>query len=114
MPSAYPTEFTPSGWTVVFVTGPLTFSHVHVLRGQLCSLVDAGRHQLAVNLAGIKAIDSSGIGALIAGLKAARRSGGDLRLVAPPSNVVAILDMMNLRSVLIVHDSTEDAFPTST
>ena len=111
MTSPYRTQLTSSGATILFATGRLNFPDVDGLRQQLASLVGAGALHVAVDLSGIDAIDSSGIGALISGLKAAKSAGGDLRLVAPTPAVASVLDMMNLDTVLTAHDSPEDAFP---
>lgn len=110
----YPTELTPSGVTLVRATGRLNFPNVERLREQFTSLVESGAVRLAVDLSGVEAIDSAGVGVLISGLKAARTAGGDLRLVAPSPVVVDVLEMMNLNSLLAAHATPEDAFPPST
>lgn len=107
----YPTQVTISGATVVRATGRLNFPDVDRLRQQFSSLVDSGAVRMAIDLSGVEAIDSAGIGALISGLKAARNAGGDLRLVAPSKVVVDVLKMMNLDTLLTMHASSEDAFP---
>ena len=111
MTAPYRTKLTSPGATLLFAPGPLNFPDVDRLRQQLTSLVEAGAVHVVVDLSGIDAIDSSGIGALISGLKAAKSAGGDLRLVAPTPAVASVLDMMNLDTVLTAHDSHEDAFP---
>lgn len=50
------------------------------LRARLKGLVDDGYIELLVDLAGVPFIDSSGLSALVSGLKAARQAGGTLRL----------------------------------
>ncbi len=107
----YPTLLTTSGATVVCATGRLNFPDVDRLRQQFTSLVDSGAVRIAVDLSGVEAIDSAGIGVLISGLKAARNVGGDLRLVAPSKVVIDVLEMMNLDRLLTMHASPEEAFP---
>ena len=107
----YPTQVTPSGATVLRATGRLNFPDVERLRKQFASLVDGGAVRMAIDLSGIESIDSAGVGALISGLKAARNAGGDLRLVAPSTVVVNVLEMMNLNRLLTMHSSPEEAFP---
>jgi len=111
MTPPYRTELTSSGATALIATGRLSFPDVDGLRQQLGGLFDSGATRVVVDLSGVEAIDSSGIGALISGLKAAKRVGGDLRLAAPVKKVAAVLDIMNLSAVLVAHDSSEDAFP---
>ena len=111
MDPAYGTSLTPSGATAVAATGRLDFYAATDLRRQLQGLIEAGANRVVVDLSGVTSIDSSGVGALIAGLKWARSAGGDLRLAAPPASVAGILGMMNLATVLVAYGSTEDAFP---
>lgn len=112
--SPFRTTLTQSGATVVIATGRLNFPEVEGLRQQLHGLVEGGAIHLVVDLSGVQAIDSSGVGALISGLKAARSRGGDLRLTAPPAAVASVLEIMNLNTLLIAHDSSESAFPQET
>src|SRR5205809_5297005 len=49
----------------------------------LAAAVEDGNRQLVVDLDQVNFIDSSGLGALISGLKSARQAGGDLRIANP-------------------------------
>jgi anti-anti-sigma factor len=80
------------------------------LREQLRSLVQSGSARLVVDLSGVESIDSSGLGALISGLKAARNAGGDLRISGPNTQVMAVLELTNLNRVLKPRESVEKAF----
>lgn len=111
MTSSRSTRQTPSGATVLTAKGRLDFRTADDLRAQLRGILDSGALHIVVDLSGVDSVDSAGIGALVSGLKAARRGGGDLRLVAPNSAVAAALEMLNLDKILIACDSNEDAFP---
>ena len=111
--SAYRTSLTSSGATVVAATGRLDFHTVEALRRQLHGLFRAGAPRVVVDLSGVTSMDSSGVGALIFGLKSARSAGGDLRLAAPTKSVAGVLGMMNLTAVLVTCESIEEAFPAS-
>src|SRR2546425_9539835 len=50
------------------------------LRGAIRSLVAGGNQKILLNLAGVKYIDSSGIGELIANYTTVGRGGGQLKL----------------------------------
>ncbi|GAB86024.1 MULTISPECIES: STAS domain-containing protein [Gordonia] len=80
------------------------------LRDQLHELVGAGSSRIVVDLSGTDFIDSSGLGALVSGLKVARQAGGDLRIAAPTEQVVTVLELTNLNRVLRVHESADSAF----
>jgi anti-anti-sigma factor len=63
-----------------------------------------------VDLSHADAVDSSGIGALISSLKAARAAGGDLRIAAPNDQVKSVLRLTNLSKVLIVQPDADAPF----
>jgi anti-sigma B factor antagonist len=109
----YRTSRTSAGETILVATGRLDFYTAKALRRQLHGHIAAGETHLVVDLSGVTSMDSSGVGALIFGLKSARSVGGDLRLVAPTESVAGILGMMNLTELLVTCESTEDAFPAS-
>ena len=72
-------------------------------------VVDAGNARVVVDLADTSFIDSSGLGALIAGLKRARKAGGDLRIARPPEQVRMVLTLTNLDRVLRPHEDVASA-----
>lgn len=110
-PSPYDTAMLPSGETALLVTGQLTYPFVGQLRRQLQCLVESGTVGLVVDMSGVSSIDSSGVGALVVGLKAARARSGDLRLSNVSSPVFSVLEMMNLDKVLVCHEAPEDSLP---
>ncbi|MDF2827803.1 MAG: anti-sigma-factor antagonist [Mycobacterium sp.] len=108
--SHYPTRTTDSGVTVVRPDGRLNMVAAPALRKQLHDLVAGGNARVVVDLSATDFIDSSGLGALISGLKVARQAGGDLRIAAPTRQVVTVLELTNLNRVLRAHDSADGAF----
>lgn len=105
-----PTRTTSTGVVVIRPEGRLNMVAAPGLREQLHNLVQAGNTRLVVDLSGVDTIDSSGLGALISGLKAARQSGGDLRIAAPGEQALAVLELTNLNRVLKSHESADSAF----
>jgi anti-sigma B factor antagonist len=109
-PIKYATRTTPSGVTVLLATGRINLTCAASLRGQLSDLIADGHVKLLVDLSNADAVDSSGIGALIASLKAARAAGGDLRITAPNDQVTSVLRLTNLSRVLLVHPDADAPF----
>lgn len=68
-----------------------------------------GQNRIVVDLTETTFVDSSGLGALIAGLKAARAAGGDLRISDVPGQVNTVLRLTNLDRVLRAHPTVADA-----
>lgn len=106
----WPTETTTAGTVVVRPGGRLNMVSAPDLREQLRTLVHSGFPRVVVDLSEVESIDSSGLGALISGLKVARNAGGDLRISAPRAQVVAVLELTNLNRVLKTRASVGEAF----
>lgn len=85
---------------VIRVIGRLNMVAAPRLRELVATTVTDGRTRVVIDLADTEFIDSSGLGALIAGLKAARSAGGDLRIARPTAQVITVLELTNLNRVL--------------
>lgn len=99
-----------SGVVVVQPTGRLNMVAAPTLRKQLNDIVETGGRRLVIDLSAIEFIDSSGVGALIAALKIARKAGGDLRIAAPTRQVCTVLELSNLDRILHAYESVDSAF----
>lgn len=95
---------------VVKITGRLTASGASQLRATVNDLISEDACRIVVDLSSTDFVDSSGLGALIGGLKNARVAGGDLRIAAVPDNVQAVLRLTNLDRVLRSHATVEEAY----
>jgi anti-sigma B factor antagonist len=103
-------ETTPQGIGVVRPQGRLNMSSARRLKEVLDGLVSEGTTRIVVDMAETTFLDSSGLGALIGGLKAARQAGGDLRIARPTEAVQTVFTLTNLDKVLRARDSVEGAF----
>ncbi|KUI36018.1 anti-anti-sigma factor [Mycobacterium sp. IS-1590] len=101
---------TSSGAVVVKPEGRLNMVAAPALRKELHGLIEGGNTRLVVDLSATEFIDSSGLGALISGLKLARQAGGDLRIAAPTTQVETVLSLTNLDRVLRAHPTADAAF----
>ena len=97
------------GVTVVRPEGRLDLLSAAELKRLLVEEVGAGQNRLVVDLMGVTFIDSSGLGALIGGLKAARTAGGNLRLARAGEQALTILELTTLDRVLRPYPTVEDA-----
>jgi anti-sigma B factor antagonist len=103
-------ERTAQGIGVVRPQGRLNMSSARRLKEVLDGLVAEGTTRIVVDMAETTFLDSSGLGALIGGLKAARQAGGDLRIARPTEAVRTVFTLTNLDKVLRARDSVESAF----
>ena len=90
--------------------GRLTMVSTASLRSLVAETVAAGHVHVVVDLSECEFIDSSGLGALVAGLKTARQAGGDLRIARPSEQVRTVLELTNLDRVLRPAASIQGAF----
>lgn len=101
------------GVTVLQLEGRLNMVSTSSLREAVHDLVEAGSTRIAVDLSGVVFVDSSGLGALVSGLKTTRQAGGDLRIAGARDQVRLVLGLTNLERVLTPYDSVEDAYAGS-
>jgi anti-anti-sigma factor len=99
-----------TAFAVIHLEGRLTAPGVPRLRSAITELVDGGSTRIVVDLSATEFVDSSGLGALIGGLKAARLAGGDLRIAGVTEPVRRVLKLTNLDRVLRDHATAEAAF----
>jgi len=103
------TEHVDDGRAVLRLAGRLDLLTANRLRTIVEAEVAAGRPTIVVDLGEVVFIDSSGLGALVAGLKTTRQASGDLRIAAPGAQVREVLELTQLHRVLRPHPSVEAA-----
>ena len=94
-------QYPQHGAAVIRAVGRLNMVAAPQLRLLVTATVtEQGRSRVVVDLSDTEFIDSSGLGALIAGLKTARTVGGDLKIAGATSQVTTVLELTNLHRVL--------------
>jgi anti-sigma B factor antagonist len=94
---------------VIRAKGRLNMAAAPGLRSAVTETVAGGRARIVVDLSDTSFVDSSGLGALIGGLKTARQAGGDLRIAGATEQVTVVLGLTNLDRVLRPYPTVEDA-----
>lgn len=81
--------------TVMQPKGELNAVTSGSFKAELVTLSAEGSRRILVDLSGVSFIDSSGLGALLAGLKSAKLQGGELALaaIAEPARVIFAITM---------------------
>ena len=75
----------------------------------LLEKVGVKHHEVVLQLERVEFLDSSGLGALVRLVSAARANGGDLKLCALPPQVRKTLEMTHLLSLFKIYDSEAEA-----
>jgi anti-sigma B factor antagonist len=97
---------TTSGDCVVFLpAGEVDLSSSPDLRKALLAAAKEDCKTIAVNLAGVEYMDSSGVAVLIEGLKASQEESKAFTLVAPSRQVTKVLQLSRLDSVFDIRES---------
>ncbi len=102
-------EFPQAKTAVLHVDGRLDLASAAEVKSAILKAVDTGSPYVIVDLKNVPFIDSSGLGALIGGLRAARTAGGDLRIANPGAQARMILELTTLDRVLVTHETVEAA-----
>lgn len=98
------------GVTLVRLNGRLDAAAAPKFLTRLKASIDEGKTRLALDLAAVPFIDSTGLGSLVSALKAARRVEGDVRLIAPSQQVQKLLKLTTLNRVFTIVETPESAW----
>ena len=101
----------PGGVTVLSVAGEVDMASAPRLRSELVRVAgrDGDAPLLVVDLAGVDLLDTTGLAALLEGIKRCRLRDGDLALARAEPQVVRELELTRIAEVLPVHPSIDAA-----
>ena len=94
--------------TILDLNGPFKAGEAdQAFRSSVGEVLSAGVTNIAVNLAGVSFLDSSGVGSLVRTFSTLKERGGELRLFGASKQVAQILRMVRLDKVLgLAQDET--------
>ena len=96
--------------TILTVVGNLVIGDAEASFKKLVTrLLEDGRVNLLVDLAGVDFLDSSGLGAIVRALTNSQKEGGQTKLLHAGPQVRKLLEMTKLDSVFEIHDDLEKA-----
>lgn len=98
-----------AGTAVLRITGRLTMVGAAQVRTSVDRAVESGHPLVVVDLENVPFMDSSGLGALVGGLRTARAANGDLRIAAPSDQVRTVLELTTMDKVLRPYEGVDDA-----
>jgi anti-sigma B factor antagonist len=99
--------------TILEVAGRLDISNAHKMRQAVLETISAESAQVVINLHDLCSVDSSGLAALVQGLKRAREQQGNLSLCSLQPPVRMILELTRFDKVFDIFISEEDALLAS-
>ena len=96
--------------TILDLSGEVRIGDSSVaLRDSIRNLADKGKTKVLLNLAGVKYIDSTGIGELIANYTTITRQGGQLKLLNLTDRIQNLLVITKLLTVFDSYDNESEA-----
>ena len=98
------------GVTVIYAEGDFVISSVPCgLQAEVKSVLARGERHIVLNLAGIRRMDSSCLGELVASYTSTLARGGVLNLAAPTEHVRKLLELTRLYTVIKVCETDDEA-----
>jgi len=96
--------------TVIDLSGKLMGGYdADVFRDLVHELIEKGRKKVVVNLAGIRWINSTGVGILITGYTTLRKNKGDLKLLNASKKIESMLYVTKLNLIFECFDDEHEA-----
>lgn len=94
--------------TIVTVKGEVDLYNVSELKKALFSVTDGNHKSVVVDMQEVNYMDSSGIGALVAGQKKMKAHSGTFALLNVHDDVLNILKLATLDKFFTIHETDED------
>jgi anti-sigma B factor antagonist len=97
------------GWDVVDVTGDVDLASAPALRARLDDLLADGSRRVLVNLQQVAFMDSSGLSAIVSGMKGMRERGGEIAIACANASILKIFSITGLDRVVSIHATVAEA-----
>ena len=95
---------------LIQLRGPLRMGPaVDGLRQAMEEILSVGDHRIALNLAEVSMIDSSGIGLLVRFLASTKKQGGNIKLVQPSKFAVQTLKLVGVLNLFEIFEDDDAA-----
>lgn len=94
---------------VVKVAGDLTAPYAPELKSTLCSMIEAGKTTLLVDMSGVGFMDSAGLGILVSCLRRVSEVGGVMKIACLQESPKRVFVLTRLNRVFEVFDDRETA-----
>jgi anti-sigma B factor antagonist len=95
--------------TLVTITGSVMSAEAEALHELIRDLLAKGQKQILLNVADVKHLDSSGIGALAWAYVTVRKAGGELKMVKLNKQIEYLIQITNLYKIFEDYSDEETA-----
>lgn len=94
---------------IVNLSGEIDVYTAPKFKESLINLIEEGIHDIVVNLQDVTFMDSTGLGALVGGLKRVKPLGGSLVLICTQEKILKIFEITGLNKVFPIYQTTDQA-----
>ena len=98
-----------SGIVILDIEGEIDAFTAPKLKQEMVQQIEDGATRIAVDLADVKYLDSTGLGVLISGLKRTRDKNGEMVLICPNVRITRIFDITGLSRIFEMFQTEEQA-----
>ena len=98
-----------SNTAVIRLAGLLNAHTAPSLKEQISALINSGSSQLVLDLSEVEFIDSSGLAALVSGMKRARTQDGGFSIAGASEDILAVFRLTMLDKVFKFYSTPEEA-----
>jgi anti-sigma B factor antagonist len=95
--------------TLLAISGRVDISNAPTLKQKLMQVSSQQPTNVVVNLENVSFMDSSGLAALVQGMRRCREYGGDLLLCSPQKPVRMVFELTRLDKALLIFENESDA-----
>jgi len=96
--------------TIIEMSGKLMGgTDADVFRDLIHEIIEEGKRRVLVDLAGVKWVNSTGVGILITGYTTMRRNRGDMKLLNVSNKIQSILYVTKLNLIFECFDNEDEA-----
>jgi anti-sigma B factor antagonist len=100
--------------TAISLTGSIDATTNQQFEEELTEILTQGVKKIILMLSGIKYINSTGLGTIVKCVDTFREAGGDIKMVAIPTKVIALFEMLGLLALFETFDTLEEAISSFT
>ncbi len=95
--------------TVLYCRGRLVYRDEAAAFSSCVAQVLSPGHRVVLDLSGVDALDSAGLGELVAVFQLGKKQGSEISLAAPRKHILRVLQLTQLTSLFEIHAEVEDA-----
>lgn len=103
-------HYIEQGVTVITASGDINSATAHVFGGHITQVIDESDNaHIVLDMSGVYYMSSAGLRDIIAGLKQAKRKGGDLHIAGVQGRLKPVFEMVGLDSLSFFYDTVDEA-----